>query len=174
MTAAVKTAVNGIGACAPEDSNVAVTLSVCAPEQTIWLAFINQIKVAFCYIFGLLTDIQTEIATLQNQMRTPGTVNIAAEAGAGAGATASIVGNDTAGQITITTGTGAAAGDLFSLTFDTPFATAGILHLEAATAATQSPPLPTTTTSVSDSVAESGGLSDATEYIWNYVVLGGT
>ncbi len=62
---AVKTAVNGISACAPVDSGVPVTLNVCAGEQTIWLAFINQIKVAFCYIFGLSTDIQTDITELQ-------------------------------------------------------------------------------------------------------------
>lgn len=130
MTAAVKAAVNGIGACSPEGSNVAVTINVCATEQTIWLAFINQIKVAFCYIFGLLTDIQAEIAAIQNNMRTPGNVNIAVGSSLGSGATVAIVGNDTAGQITIECGVGGGfPGQLFTLTFDTPYTTAGILRL---------------------------------------------
>lgn len=71
MTAAVKTAVNGISACAPVDSGVSVTLSACASEQTIWLAFINQIKVAFCYLLGISTDVvslQNDVTTLQTDV----------------------------------------------------------------------------------------------------------
>lgn len=139
---AVKAAVNGISACAPEDSGASVTLSACASENTIWLAFINQIKVAFCYIFGQITDIlaaiitinediadqAAEIAAIQAELPTSHvgtptfTVN---EAVAGTGATATIQSGSTDlnGGVTISLGVGptAAGGNMGDLIFGTQF-----------------------------------------------------
>lgn len=53
-----------------------------------------------------------------------GTTSVSVGAGAGTGASASISGNDTAGVITINTGTGAAAGDLGTITFGTSYGAA--------------------------------------------------
>lgn len=204
ITGAVKASVNGISNCAPVDSNIQVTFTACSPAQEIWLAFFNQIKVAFCYIFGQITDIlaslttiETNITTLQGQMttvqgdivsieaeiaaipimRTPGTVNITVGGAAGAGSAASISGNDTAGKITLTTGTGVGTGIFFTLGFPTPYTTAGILHLEPGNKFSEGvlPTLPTTDTSVSGSVGRGdSAFSDGTIFVWNYVVLGGT
>jgi hypothetical protein len=174
---AVKAAINGISACAPVDSGIPVTLNVCASENTIWLAFINQIKVAFCYIFGILTSLQTQINSIHG-MRTPGAVTINPGAGLGAGGIASIVGNDTAGQIILTTGTGSGPGEWFSLNFLTPYATAGILHLEGAdqngSTLLASFALGNTTTVSGSSASTGGSIGDAATATLNYVVLGGT
>jgi hypothetical protein len=53
-----------------------------------------------------------------------GTTTIVVGAGAGSGASASLSGNDTAGVITINTGTGAAAGDLGTITFGSAYGAA--------------------------------------------------
>lgn len=160
---------DGINTCLPDGSGAQSISSglwtTCTNAQQGASIFALQVWKAICYLYGLILDLQSQA------MRTPGTVQITAGAGAGAGASASIAGNDTAGQITLTTGTGASAGEVFALAFAAPYTTAGILHLEAANAASLT--LPVSTAAV-DGATASQTLSDATEYIWNYVVLGGT
>ncbi len=142
ITNAVKASVNGISACAPVDSDVAVTLNVCASEQTIWLAWINQIKVAFCYLFGQVTDIlsalitvdttlddlQTQIDDIDAQLPPVhvGTPTITAGSAAGGSPTLTLLtgSDDTQGAVDVTLGSAptAAGGILFTLQFGSNFA----------------------------------------------------
>ncbi len=102
--------------------------------------------------------------TVNGHLITGGAAPVAAVgAGAGTGAVASVTGNDTSGQITLTTGTNPVTGALVDLTFATAFATAPRITLTpsnaasstiqyfastsptAATLSTNSPPVTATT-----------------------------
>ena len=168
VTNAVKAAVNGISACAPQGSGIPTTINVCAGELTIWLAFINQVKVAFCYIFGILTQIQSH-------MRTPGAATIDAETDLGSGGTATLAGNDTASVLTLNSGTGAASGLLATVNFTTPYSTFGSPIVSGAAGNLNSlnglRAVPLTNGAGCEIW---GNPNDGTTYLINLVMLGGT
>lgn len=119
---------DGVNACLPDDSGAqsisSGLLTTCTTPAQAASVFALQVWKAICYLYGLILTIQSQL------MRTPGNVNIALGSGLGVGATVSIVGNDTAGQITVDCGVGGShPGEIFTLTFDTPYTTAGVLVL---------------------------------------------
>jgi hypothetical protein len=74
--------------------------------------------------------------TIAGHIITDGTVPTATvDPAAGTGATATIDGNDQAGTVTITTGSGAVAGDLATLTYKTPYSDIPNVFITAANAA---------------------------------------
>lgn len=110
----------------------------------------------------------------QNAMAKTATV----EAGAGTGATITGTGSDHAGQITLTTGTGvSAAADLATVTYAVAFPsgfTGVALYPANAAAAALSGNKNVYVTSNGSGFTIKGGstaLSDATAYVWQYVVM---
>jgi hypothetical protein len=183
ITAAVKASVNGTSACAPDGSNVQVTFTACPGAQEIWLAFFNQIKVAFCYIFGqlstiftTLTTLQDEIDAIQNSMRTPGAVTVSLGPNAGTGSpSATIAGNDNAMVVTVnTTADAGSGGKLCTVNFLTPYATFPIpvITYDATSTAGNAPTVtPKTNGSGFDVFAGIGGPAT---YIFDIYCIGGT
>lgn len=103
---------------------------------------------------------------------------IAAGTGAGTSPTVAISGNDTAGKISVTTGSSPTASAVVAtITFGTPWKTNSFVILTPGNAATQalavaaqSYPTSTTTTFALNSGAS--GLAASTAYVWNYHVFG--
>jgi len=132
---AVKAAIDGISACAPVDSGIPVTISPCATENAIWLAFINQIKVAFCYVFGQITSILSSLMTIDDEITAiqaelppthpAGTPTLSAGGAAGSSPTLTVQAGstDTDGFIIIQCGTSptAAGGLMAQLVFANSF-----------------------------------------------------
>ena len=183
--------IQAVNTCVPDSGAPAATsglLNGCSTIASAFSVFVLQTQVVLCWLWaqiqGVLnsiTDIdatlvtlQNEIDAIQNNMRTPGAVTISPGSSLGAGGTASVVGNDTAGQVTQRTGTGATTGDLFTLGFTTPYATAGMLHLEIASPLSVGLNTFSTTDINGSLVTQEQGLPDDSDFIFNYVVLGGT
>jgi len=184
-------AIQAVNSCLPQppdpnDSGTAAAtaglINGCTTLSGALSVFVLQMQTFACWVWAQLQAIYTLITNLQTQVnnikgvRTPGAVTITPQAGLGVGATASIVGNDTAGQITLHTGTGNTSGLQFTLAFLTPYATAGILHLEEVDSGSQSfvPESGSTTTVSGSSVSALNGIGDNQTAVMNYVVLGGT
>lgn len=188
--------VQAVNTCLPQtdpDSGTSTAtaglLNSCSTLASGLSVFVLQTQVALCWLWSqisalaaivptnlleILDSLQAQISAIPS-MRTPGALNITVGVAAGAGATASIVGNDTAGQILLTTGTGTSSGEFFTTANVTPFTTAGILHLEAANLGAASESVPLTTTDVNGTVVNApGSYGDTTDFVWNYVILGGT
>jgi hypothetical protein len=103
-----------------------------------------------------------------------GSTTAAAGATAGTGATVTITGNDTSGKIVITTGTGAAAGDLADATFANAYSVAPNVVLTAggANSAKLQYYVTCTTTGFSVQAPTGGtGLSPSTAYTLYYHVI---
>ncbi len=103
---------------------------------------------------------------------------MAAQAGAGAGATASVVGTNSAGVVTLVTGTGVSAGAvMFILTFSNPYtgaATGNVTYSFPDGSVNNYPPIGSATTGSALQLATLGTavLSDSTSYKFNYIVMG--
>lgn len=173
----------GVNTCLPSDSGAqsisSGILTVCSTAAQVASVFALQTWKAICFLWGEIQTLQAQIA-IRPIMRTPGALNLTVGAAAGVGATISTTGNDTAGQITLNTGSGVATGTLFTGAFVTPYATVGTMVLfpasPSADPAAGGSTLPPVTTTVSGVTALTGqsALSPSTDYKWNYVVLGGT
>ncbi len=196
ITERVLGSIQAVNACLPQapdvnDSGTAAAtaglLNSCSTLASAFSVFVLQMQTFACWIWAQLLASQTDITTLQDDvltlqneiaalptMRTPGAITILEGAGAGAGATVSSSGNDTAGQITLNTGTGTGTGVLFTIANVTPFATAGILHLEPGNNATAGLVPPTFADENGATASFTGAIGDTNTFIWNYVVLGGT
>lgn len=116
--------------------------------------------------------------TVQKITGGSGTPSIAAGTGAGTTPTIAIAGNDTAGRITITTGTTpTAAATIVTITFNVAYGTAPYVALTPANAnasalALTSRPFPgATTTTTFVLTAGSVALTASTQYIFNYHVI---
>lgn len=102
---------------------------------------------------------------------------IAAGTGAGTSPTIAIAGKDTAGQITITTGSSPTAGaTIVTVTFNVAYAAAPYIALTPANAnasalALTSRPFPGSTTTTFVLTAGSAALTAATQYVFNYHVI---
>lgn len=187
-------AIQAVNTCLPQttpDSGTATAtsglLNSCSTLAGAFSVFVLQAQVAICWLWSqisavltrldaidlTLIDLQTQIDAIDTNMRTPGTVNITVGAAAGVGATASVAGNDTAGQVTINTGTGVAAGELFTLDFPTPYGTAGTMLVTPGNTLGAGWEI-TTTTTVDGTVAEWAQGPDSEVILYNYVILGGT
>lgn len=103
---------------------------------------------------------------------------VAVAAGAGTGATVSVIGSNTAGLVTLVTGTGVnSAALMFTLTFSLQYtgaATGSITYSFPDGSVNNYPPLASATTSTTLQLATLGSsvLSDSTSYKFNYVVIG--
>ncbi len=189
--AALRAAITGIATCLPDATEVqtlANSVTACSSFYTIFLTWIAVVWKALCYlgaqivsILDNLVTIQEEIDAIQNNMRTPGAVNITAGPASGGGSAVTVTGNDTAGQISLTTGpSGQTTGVTFTLLFPTAYTTAGTLVLLANNLNAQGlllsaiAPASTTTVSQSEVSQDSTPLAADTTYIWNYYVAGGT
>lgn len=103
---------------------------------------------------------------------------IVVASGAGTGATVSLVGSNTCGIITLTTGTGVTPrGQMFTLTFSVPYANGVVTQINYALPASGSSnafppvaPLSTTTTVILETLT-STALDDTTPYTFSYQVL---
>lgn len=100
---------------------------------------------------------------------------VAVGAGAGSGATASIVGSNTAGVVTVHTGTGTTLGPLATITFSLSYTgpAVGIVQY-GNTGGPLYPPIYTTTTSTTLEFGSTaaGSLTTSGTYLFNYVVIG--
>lgn len=104
--------------------------------------------------------------------------SIAAGAGAGTSPTVSLTGHDTAGKISVTTGTlPTLSADVFTVTFNTGYASAPYVNFSPANAVTAllsgaSMVYVTATTTTFKFTAGTTPLTAATTYLWNYSVVG--
>lgn len=114
----------------------------------------------------------TGALTLNGHVITAGaTPTIGAGAGACTSPTVTVIGNDTAGQISVTTGTGCGgAGVLASLTFNSPYGIAPYVQITPGNAAAAAllPYQSSTTTGLTLGVAN--GPTDSTAYLFDYLV----
>lgn len=94
-------------------------------------------------------------------------------AGAGSGSTCTVAGNDTAGTITITTGSsGVAAGNLCDISFNTAFtATPRVLISPDSTAAAGLDAATTGRSTSAFTITSSGLPANSTAYVFNYIVI---
>lgn len=95
----------------------------------------------------------------------------------GTGATVSIVGSNTAGIVTLVTGTGVSAGVQWILTFSNPYVGAAVGQVTYSypdTSVNNYPPIGSSTTITALSLATLGTavFSDSTSYKFNYQVIG--
>jgi hypothetical protein len=144
--------------------NNRINLGTAAIAMKLWSALTANLSIATPKLLGSATG-----------------PSIAAEAGAGSSPTVAIVGHDLVGEITVTTGTGAAGGALAKVTFHTVFAHAPFpllqpanddaAMLEAASAGGCRIKVTSTTTDFTISVM-GGDPADATTYKWNYFIPG--
>lgn len=98
----------------------------------------------------------------------------AAQASAGTGATATVAGRDTAGAVTLTSGSASVAtGNQVIVTFNKPFAVAPVVHLTPVTAALGAlHPYVAATSTTTFTIGLASAPSTGTAYIFNYVVIG--
>ncbi len=190
---------DGVNTCLPDASGAqsisSGLLDACTTPAQAISVFALQVWKGLCYLYGLILTSQSDITTLQDDivtlqaeiaalpaMRTPGNVSVAAGASLGAGATASVVGNDSAGQVTIECGVGGGGlGSMVDFTFDTPYTTAGVLVIIPQTIDTFDPASLDIGTNCGVGTASiewtNGGLSipyTGQEMIYNYYVINGT
>lgn len=102
---------------------------------------------------------------------------VVAPAAAGTGATVSVVGSNTAGIVTLVTGTGVTAGVQWTLTFSLPYvgAAVGVVNYTFPDGSVNNyPPIASSATITTLQLATLGTavLSDSTSYKFNYVVIG--
>ncbi len=103
---------------------------------------------------------------------TSGNTTIGPEAGAGTGASVAIDGNDTSGTITLTTGTGAAMGDLATIAFANAYGAAPRVTLTPDNLAAANLPYYTNNrTTAGFTLSTSGVPDDATVYVFSYQVM---
>ena len=109
---------------------------------------------------------------------TSGSPSLAAGAGAGTGPSVQLTGADSAGVITVTTGTlPTAAATVVEVTFGSAFDTAPAVVLSPGNAVTAllsgvTMARAVASTTVLTLTAGSTGLTAATTYVWNYVTVG--
>jgi hypothetical protein len=100
---------------------------------------------------------------------------VAPGAAAGTGATVSVIGSDSAGLITVVTGTGTTTGIICTLTFSSPYGggATGVVNYGNSCGPLY-PPLYTTTLSGTLTIGctAAGTLSTAATYLFNYQVIG--
>lgn len=100
---------------------------------------------------------------------------VSAGAGAGTGPTVSIVGNNEAGVVTVTTGTSAASGTLFRITLNNltyKNSAIGIVQPQETDATAIQPDVFVTGTTTTIEVRLKNAPSDTTEYKFNYIIKG--
>lgn len=101
------------------------------------------------------------------------TVDPGGDAGAGAVAIANTSATDKAGRVRVTTGTGSTSGQLIEITFATPYANAPSVNITAESAnARNLTALGVESVNNVGFVIAAAGVADATEYDFNYQVIG--
>ena len=96
---------------------------------------------------------------------------IASGAQAGSNASVSIEGNDTAGTVTITTGSGAATGELATITFNAPYSKAPRITLTPINASSAQAQYYVERSLGSFQVRAAGGVAPGTTYVFDYQVI---
>jgi hypothetical protein len=99
--------------------------------------------------------------------------SVAVGGNAGSGSSATVVGTDEAGVITVVAGTGAAAGTLATLTFATAFAVAPVFSLDAGDQYGAAANLYANSTTTTLVVKAAGTPASSQTYKINYINVGG-
>lgn len=109
-------------------------------------------------------------------MGVSGAPTVAVGSGAGSGATASVVGSDTCGVITLTTGTSCTIGDVCTVTFSNPYGNGVVAVAQYESSdwlLTNQPTLMTAATTSTFTIRVSvTALTDSVPYKFNYQVMG--
>jgi hypothetical protein len=94
-----------------------------------------------------------------------------AEASAGTGATSGVTGTDCAGELTLTTGTGATIGLLATITFSHPWGVSPRVVITPINSATADLAIYIVTTATTLEIRSNSNPSDATVYKWNWFAI---
>ena len=125
-------------------------------------------------------DTASDLSSWPAHPKTSGTApGGAGGTGAGSSPTVAVTGHDAGGKITITTGTSCSAdGDIIVVTFNAAYSAAPIVVFCAANKAaasldaTKAPFITGISTTQFTLKANGAALTDATQYIWNFITLG--
>jgi hypothetical protein len=126
-------------------------------------------------VFAPMLDLglSKHIVTFQESPQANTHPSIAAGTNLGTSPTVSVVGTDTCGTISVTTGTGSSSGLLATVTFAVAYAAAPHVKIQATNAAAaallQTYPTKTASTFLLNTL---NALVDATTYTWDYLVVG--
>ena len=185
-----------VGTSTPDGNKLLVNGGIRGFRTTVSSLFLNKdsIPITTSNIWGLTIDTVTgrvqridrnlfntavSMPKLIGNSTTP-TLTLGGSSIVGTGATSSIIGNDMAGEITLTTGTGiSTTGTVLTLTFSSAYANAPFVTLTAASESMVNGGNPTIsrifvneTTTTFQVILSTHNLSSSTEYKFNYHVIG--